>query len=243
MSSLIKNWLRKKLNEVAFEDHFYERSEDRLWGKKPEGPASINAAAWKGNSVDIVDLTAWDVNTKTLYIQKHVPITEPVKLILNNIDTVEKINFDTRDGVAIVMWKSMVTHTRKDQKPPGQMLILIIRNNTVQNIQWQPSLTVGSSGINGIKYIVRYQDLIKYVQSNNSMVITTEDLENIKDIKSKEPKPEPKPIERPTIIVNGTKYSIANDDGDLVSKNNPNKIIKFDELSDELQMQVLDLLK
>jgi hypothetical protein len=241
MSLLIKKLLRQKLNEVTFEDHFYERSEDRLWGKKPEGPASINAAAWEGNSVDVVDLKAYDVQTKTLYLQKHIPITEPVKVILDNINTVEKIDFDTRDGVAIVMWKSMVTHTGKDQNPPGQMLILIIRNNSVQNIQWQPSLTIGSSGVNGIKYIIRYQDLIKYLQTNNTLNITTEDLEKIKQSKSKEPKPEP--IEKPTIIVNGSKYSIANDDGDLVNKNNPKKTIKFDELSDELQMQVLDLLK
>lgn len=245
MKSLIKLLLKKKLNEVNFEPHFYERSEDRLWGKKPQGPASINASAWDGNYADTVDLKAYDETDKSLYIKKHIPITQTVKIILDKINLLNNIDFKTNKGVAIVMWKSSVTYTGKDQNPPGQQLLVIIRNNSAINMQWQPSVDVNISGgkVTGIDYIINIDTLIEYIKANNKTVITTEDLEAIKNAKSKTPKPQPKVVEKPTIIVNGSKYVVYNDNGDLVNKNNPQKIIKFDELSDDLQMQILDLLK
>ena len=241
MKELIKRLLKERLSEVTFDPHFYERSEDRLWGKKPAGPASINAAAWAGDSVGTVDLTAMDEKTRKLYIEKHVPITMEVKKILSYIDVLEKINFNTDKGVAVVLWKSSVVHTGKNQNPPGGTLLVIIRNNVALNMQWQPNRDVNLAGgkVTDVSYIFNINELMDYVKQNGTTDLTTKDLNILKDAKTGKVEPE-KPKEN-VITVNGSKY-IVNQDGDLINKNNPNKIIKFDEMPEELQLKVLEIM-
>lgn len=240
MKDFIRKTLKRKLNEISFDPHFYERSEDRVWGKKPQGPASINAPAWAGDSVGNVDLIALDTLTRKLYKQTDIPITQQVKIILDSVNVLEDINFDTDKGVAVVLWKTKIVHTGKDQNPPGGTLLVIIRNNTALNVQWQPNkdVNIGGGKVTGIDYIVNFDELLNYVSETGSKTITTKDLNILRDRKMG--KSEPKKEETPIFVVDGSKYILANKDGDLVNKNNPKKIIKFDDLPDDVQLQVLD---
>lgn len=242
MKDFIRRLLKERLSEVTFDPHFYERSEDRLWGKKPDGPASINAAAWAGDYVDTVDLTAMEEKTRKLYIEKNVPITQDVQIILKYINFLESINFKTDKGVAVVLWKSSIVHSGREQNPPGGTLLVIVRNNVALNMQWQPNRDVNLTGgkVTDVGYIVNIRELIDYVKENGDTTITTKDLNAIKDAKSG--KVEPKKPKENLIVVNGSKYSVLNQDGDLVNKNNPNKIIRFDDMPEELQLKVLELM-
>lgn len=243
MKDFIKNRLKLRLNEVTFEDHYYERSEDRVWGKKPEGPASINAAAWAGKDVsDIRDLKAYDVDRKKLYTQPDVPLTNYAMQILDKAKLLADVTFNTPKSVAITMWKSNVVYTGKDQKPPGSTLVAVIRNDSVMNIQWQPSKDVNVSGgkVSNTDYIISFEMLMGYVAETGSKIITTQDLNILRDrIMGVKPKEEKQEF---VIRIDNSKYIILNDDGDLVNKNNPNKIIRFDDLPKEIQEKVLEAL-
>jgi hypothetical protein len=246
MKDFIRYKLKQSLNEVTFEDHYYERSEDRVWGKKPAGPASINADAWAGNDVeDVRNLLAYDEVRHKLYTQHDVPITKKVKTILDKANDLADITFDTPKSVAITMWRSNVVYTGKDQKPPGGTLVAVIRNNSVMNIQWQPSKDVNVSGgkVTNTDYIISFEMLIGYVAETGNKTITTADLNILRDrIMGIEPKQEKEKEKEKIFIYDNSKYVLLNDDGDLVNKNNPNKIVKFDDLPKELQEKVLEAL-
>ena len=243
MKDFIKHTLKLRLNEVTFEDHYYERSEDRVWGKKPKGPASINAAAWAGKDVaDIRDLKAYDDDTHKLYTQPDVPITNQVVLILNKANELADITFDTPKSVAITLWKSNIIHTGKDQRPGGGTLVAIIRNNSVMNVQWQPGKDVNVSGgkVTNTDYIISFEMLMAHVAKTGSKIIKTQDLNILRDlIMGVKPKEEKQEF---VIRIDNSKYIILNDDGDLVNKNNPNKIIRFDDLPKDIQEKVLEAL-
>jgi hypothetical protein len=109
-------------------------------------------------------------------------------------------------------------------------------------MQWQPNKDVNISGgkVTDVSYIINIDELNDYIAKNGVTTITTKDLNAMRDAKIGKVEPQ-KPKEF-TIVVNGSKYSLLNKDGDLVNKNNPNKIIKFDEMPEELQMKVLELM-
>lgn len=243
MKDFIRHKLKLKLNEVIFDQHYYERSEDRVWGKKPEGPASINAAAWAGSEIaDVRDLTAFDEKRKKLYTQPDVPLTNYVKLILNKANDLANITFDTPKAVAITLWKSSVVYTGKDQNPPGGTLVAVIRDNVVVNVQWQPNKDVNVSGgkVTKTDYIISFEMLMSYVAETGNTTIKTKDLNIMKDrimgIKPKEEKSEV------VFVIDGSKYILLNKNGDLVNKNNPNKVIEFDNLPDDVQEKILDVI-
>lgn len=243
MKSFIKKILKQRLTEVKFHNHYYERSEDRVWGKKPAGPASINTSAWSGEEVaDTRDLIAYDEDKHKLYIEKNVPLTNYVKLILDKANELANITFDTPKAVAITLWKSSVVYTGKEQNPPGGTLVAVIRDNTVVNVQWQPNKDVNVSGgkVTKTDYIISFEMLMSYVEETGNKTITTKDLNTLKNrIMGVEPKEEK--IDD-TFIINGSKYRILNNNGDLVNKNNSEKIIKFNDLPDDIQEKVLNAI-
>lgn len=238
MKELIKRLLKERLTEVEFDPHFYERSEDRLWGNKPEGPASINAQAYEGNYVSRRDLLAYNEKIKKLYTAHDVPLTDDVDNILRLIDAIAPINFKVNKGIGIILWISSVIHTGKGQNPPGGTLLMIVRNNLIKTIQWQPNkdVNIGGGHVTDVDFLLKAEDLINYVRENNKTTINGEDvLKIIGKFVPEKPKED-------IISINGTKYIIANrETGDLKQKNT-GKLILFDDLPDDIQLQVLDIL-
>ena len=239
MKEFIRKLLKERLTEVEFAPHFYERSEDRLWGNKPEGPASINAPAYEGNYVKKRDLIAWNDELRKKYTAYDVPLTSDVDEILALIDIIAPITFKVKNkGIGIILWSSGVIHTGKNQRPPGGTLLMIVRDNLIKTIQWQPNndVNIGGGHVTDVDFLVKAGDLIKYVDENGKSTINGEDV--LKIIGKFVPE---KPKEF-TVIINSTKYVIANHEtGDLKQKNS-DKVIPFDELPDDIQLQVLDFL-
>jgi hypothetical protein len=238
MKSLIKKLLKQKLNEVAFDPHFYERSEDRVWGKKEAGPASINAPAYEGKYVSKRDLQAYDEKLKKLYIANDIPLTREANKILALVDQVAPINFKISKGLGIILWASTVVHTGKGQNPPGGTLLMIVRNNVVVTIQWQPntSVNVGGGAVTDVDYLVQAPDLIKYANENGKSVINLEDILKITG------KFVPEKPKDDIIIFNGAKYVIANRETGDIKQKNGDKVIKFDDLPEDLQAKILDII-
>ena len=241
MKSFIQQLLKQRLSEVTFSNHFYERSEDRIWGNKPQGPASINKGAWAGKYVEMTDITAWDEDTRKLYVEKNVPVTESVKLILAKIKMLGNVIFSTDRAVAVKLWAGREVHTGKDISAPGGTLIVIIRGDVATNTQWQPNKDANISGgkITGVDELISFEELMAYIKQTGNYTITNKDLETMRGLKTGAPI-QAKPAE-PVINVNGSKYIIANKDGDLKAKNS-DKMLSFDDLPEDIQMKVLELM-
>lgn len=238
MKLFIKKLLKQKLNEVEFHPHFYERCEDRVWGNKPEGPASINAPAYEGKYVSKRDLQAYDDKLKELYTAYDIPLTREANKILALIDQIAPIDFKISKGLAIILWSSSVIHTGKGQYPPGGTLLMIVRNNLIVTIQWQPntSVNVGGGNVSDVDYLVQAPDLIKYASENGKSLINLEDILKITG------KFTPEKPKDDIIIFNGAKYVIANRETGDIKQKNGDKVIKFDDLPDDIQAKILDII-
>jgi hypothetical protein len=239
MKEFIRKLLKERLTEVEFAPHFYERSEDRLWGNKPEGPASINAPAYEGNYVNRRDLLAYNEKLKSLYTAYDVPLVSDVDDILKVIDKIAPITFKVKNkGIGIILWSSGVVHTGRNQRPPGGTLLMIVRDNLIKTIQWQPNndVNIGGGHVTGVDFLLKSEDLLNYVRENGKTTINGEDvLKIIGKFVEEKPKED-------IISINGTKYVIADrETGDLKQKNS-GKIILFDDLPEDIQLQVLDIL-
>jgi len=183
-------------------------------------------------------MIAWDAKLRKLYTKYEIPLTGQVNDILDLINQIAKISFKVKKGVAIKFFSSNVIHTGKGQNPPGGTLLGIVRENQMINLQWQPNhdVNIGGGHVTDVSFIVNAKDIINYCNETGKTLLNSEDLMKIIGtyITPKEKEPE--------FNINGSKYIIADrSKGDLKQKNG-NKIILFDELPEEIQLQVLEYL-
>lgn len=243
MKSFIKKLLKQKLNEVKLSDHFLERSEDRVWGNQSKGPASINAGAYVGTDVvDNMDMRGYDEHTLKHFIKKNIPISSFVKKILNYFDVLEnKINFKTKYAIGIIFWKSSVTYTGKGQNPPGNSLVGIMRDNIMVTLQWQPAkdVNIGGGMVTDTDMLLPITLILQYVKETGITTLTDEDVRKI-NIIQKGVDTTPKTTE-PIVIINGVKYSVDMETGNVKQKNGA-KSIFFDDLPDDVQEKILSII-
>jgi len=240
----LKEFIKKHLNETITTCHFLTRLEDRVWGDKVDGPATINTKAYTGEDVaSIIDLKSCDDKTKRSYIAREIPLTKYARMIIDTINVLEKdINFDTKYAIGLILWKSSTTYTGRGQSPAGNTLVAVMRQNTLTTLQWQPASDVHSGRVTGTDLILYAKDIIHYARESGKSRITDIDIDNIKTPKKTSNIKMGKGEEEFVIIFNGVKYIIDMKTGDLIKKNDKNKVIKFDDLDSQEQERILSLV-
>lgn len=248
MIPLIKKAFRQKLNELKLSVHTIERLEDRVWGNKPNGPASINATAWANPDNFPKEPVISVINNK--FHNETTPVTNHVKRILDEISFIKNINFENTIDMAIVFWKSSKLETGLGQNPPGNVLVGVLRHNEIVTIQWQPSASVYGGKVTDVDYVIEFDKLQNYITSNNINNIT---LKDVKKMLNKDKPEQPKKENDIVITINGVKYALDAKNGIFYKKNELNQYTKglipnnelyklddiFDNLPENIQNQIL----
>lgn len=248
MKDFISKKFKQRLNELRLSVHTIERLEDRVWGNKPAGPASINAQAWANPENFPEEDVIGVVNNK--FHKEKAPVTPHVKRILDEIEFIKTIDFDRSIDMAIIFWKSNKMETGLGQKPPGNVLVGVLRHNDLITIQWQPSSSISNGRITDINTVIEFDKLQQYITSNNLKTITPAD---IKKLTIKEKPVDPKKEDELVININGVKYVLDGDKGVFYKKNDIGKYMRgevpknelyklddiFDRLPEDLQSKIL----
>lgn len=156
------------------------------------------------------------------------------KTVMDAIKFLEGVDFSDMRRVGIRIYRSnkmyVLTDAVSGKKYSGNNIWLVKTNvNDALTILFKKD----KEAIPDIDYYVDLENIKKYLENWGKNSINKNDLENI--LKGKlERQVSNEKREEPIFILNGTKYLVDKDNGQLYQKNNPNKRIDIESIFDDL---------